>query len=161
MGEKSANSLHSSEYQFSSAMLRFKLMFVFFAAGAVLLIAAAILLLVAFSLNTLHLETGLKQAANFDRWGIFGVLAALVSAALAVLFGYVASVLYQFLRCEKNTIVGELMYILGIEEEVMSASRLCIFVLFQTLPWFNTRVVVFFFFRLCIPVKRYDIYCKY
>jgi hypothetical protein len=99
-------------------MQHFKVLFGLLIIGLVLSILVTILLIISFVLNVLYLEPELKAAANFDSWGIIGLLAAIVSAGLAVVCGYGAGALYRFLSCKRNSVVGQMIYILGVAQEV-------------------------------------------
>jgi hypothetical protein len=100
-------------------MQHFKVLFALLLIGLVFSVIITILLVISFVLNVLYLEPELKQAANFDRWGIIGVLAAIVSAGLAVVCGYGAGALYRFLSGKRNSVVAQMIYILGIVQEVI------------------------------------------
>jgi hypothetical protein len=98
-------------------MNHFKILFYMFILMTVTFLGLALLLLVTFFLNYLHLEPELQQVANFDRWGIFGIITAVLCVGLAVLCGWAASLLRQLLSGQDNAIVAEMIYLLGLEDE--------------------------------------------
>ena len=99
-------------------MQHFKILFAFLILGFVCAVILTIVLIVSFLLNTLYLEPELKEAANFDRWGILALLAAIVSVGMAIVCAYSGGVIYRFLSGSRNSVVGQMIYILGIVSQV-------------------------------------------
>jgi hypothetical protein len=98
-------------------MNHFKILFYMFILMTVTFLGLALLLLVTFFLNYLHLEPELQQVANFDQWGIFGIITAVLCVGMAVLCGWAAGLLRQLLSGQENAIVAEMIYLLGLEDE--------------------------------------------
>ena len=98
-------------------MNRLSAFFVLAIIQAVLMLVLGVVLIAAFAAVEMDVESELKQAANFDRWGIF----ILVSGILALLFAAFSvydAITYSTLKTGKKVpIVAEMIYILGVGKE--------------------------------------------
>ena len=86
--------------------------------ASVVFLVVGIVLIVTFVLNSTYLEWELAQAANFDKWGAFIVIAGIISLCYAVLNIYEIITLVALKSGAKNAIVAEMIYILGLEKEI-------------------------------------------
>ena len=95
-------------------MNRFKVTY-FFAILAVLLFSiSGIVLIINYAFST-GLVNELKQASNFDRWHVAMILAGIFAIAFSILNAYFVYLFSTLKKGEKDAIVGELIYILGID----------------------------------------------
>jgi len=85
--------------------------------AAVVMLALGLVLIATYIAVSMDVETELKQAANFDRWGIF-ILCMGISAIFWCIICVYDAMNYASLRAGKKcAYVAELIYILGLEKE--------------------------------------------
>jgi hypothetical protein len=81
--------------------------------GAVLFLVMGIFLIVGFALN-LSLVPELKEAANFDQWGPFILIAGIVAVLTACVFAFGCWKEFSLASGARNSVVAETIYILGL-----------------------------------------------
>lgn len=100
-------------------MNHFKIFSLFSVLAIVVFLVAGVVLIVTFVLNSSYLEWELAEAANFDNWGAFLVVAGIISLCYAILNIYEIITLTALKSGAKNAIVAEMIYILGLEKEIV------------------------------------------
>ena len=102
--------------------------------AAILFLVMGIFLLVGFTFN-LSVMLELQQAATFDNWKFFILLAGIVALLTSGVFAFGSWKEFQMYRGSRNSVVAETIYILGLgmelerpvclgsESEVVEASR--------------------------------------
>ena len=96
-------------------MNRFKVIFFFAILAALLFCISGIVLIVSYVILSTSLVTELEQASNFDRWHVAMLLAGIFAIAFSILNAYYVYLFSVLKKGRKDKIVGELIYILGIE----------------------------------------------
>ena len=100
-------------------MNHFKIFSVFSVLATVVFLVAGVVLIVTFVLNSSYLEWELAEAANFDNWGAFLVVAGIISLCYAVLNIYEIIFQTALKSGAKNAIIAEMIYILGLEKQIV------------------------------------------
>ncbi|XP_023336980.1 uncharacterized protein LOC111707994 [Eurytemora carolleeae] len=98
-------------------MNHFKIFSLFSVLAAVVFLVLGIVLIVTFVLNSSYLEWELAEASNFDNWGVYIIIAGIISLCYAVLNIYEIITLTALKSGAKNAIVAEMIYILGLKKE--------------------------------------------
>lgn len=103
-------------------MNHLKVIFVLAIILAVMFFIFGIVLIVTFALNMASLETELAQAANFDRWNILIIVTGIFSLLFCGLNIYEVITFMSLKSGRKNSVVAEMIYILGLENEKRPAA---------------------------------------
>ena len=86
-------------------------------AAAILFLVMGIFLLVGFTFNLSVVEE-LQQAANFDNWKFFILLAGIFALLASGVFTFGSWKEFQMYRGGRNSVVAETIYILGLRMEL-------------------------------------------
>ena len=89
--------------------------------ATILFFISGISLLAAFTFN-LSVVSELQQAANFDHWKIFILLAGIVALLTAIVFAIGSFKEFQMYNGSHNSVVAEVIYILGLGLELPRSS---------------------------------------
>jgi hypothetical protein len=81
--------------------------------AAIMFLVMGVCLIVSFVLN-LSLVPELKEAANFDRWGPFILIAGIVAVLTAIIFAFGAWKEVALASGARNSVVAETIFILGL-----------------------------------------------
>ena len=100
-----------------ATMNHFKIYSLFSVLAAVVFLVLGIVLIVTFVLNSSYLEWELAEASNFDNWGVYIIIAGIISLCYAVLNIYEIITQTALKSGAKNAIVAEMIYILGLKKE--------------------------------------------
>ena len=85
--------------------------------AAILFLVMGIFLLVGFTFN-LSVVLELQQAANFDNWKFFILLAGIVALLTSGVFAFGSWKEFQMYRGSRSSVVAETIYILGLGMEL-------------------------------------------
>ena len=85
--------------------------------AAVVFLIMGFLLIMAFTLN-LSVVDELQQAANFDVWKVFILLAGIVSLLTSLVFALGSWKEFQMCSGSQNSVIAEVIYILGLGMEL-------------------------------------------
>jgi hypothetical protein len=89
--------------------------------AAILFLVMGILLIMSFTLN-LSVVDELQQAANFDNWKPFIICAGIVSLLASGVFALCSLKEFQMYSGSQNSVVAEMIYILGVGMELERSS---------------------------------------
>ena len=85
--------------------------------AAILFLVMGILLVMGFTLNLSVVEE-LQEAANFDSWKIFILLAGIVAILTSAVLAFGSWKKFQMFSGSHNSVVAETLYILGLGKEM-------------------------------------------
>ena len=92
-------------------------------AAAIIFFVMGVFLAMAFTFNMSVVEE-LQQAANFDNWKIFIILAAIVAFIACIIFTLASWKEFRMSMKSSNSVVAETIYILGLGMELERPSPL-------------------------------------